>query len=184
MKNYLLMLVYTVSCAAPSIIVAEEKPFFTPRFRSVQIDYTTVFFDNVWSLSVDVDLKDLKSKQGKPDAIGLRAGIERLTFIRLFEGEVYGSPFRDYNLFARVTTDSPDFRLDTYAGFTYRVSSRDKPLLLPYVPADRGGLKFGADVKWMIIEKYFGMMLKFNVQPMTADLQLSGGVGVVLAWEK
>lgn len=160
-----------------------ESSFLTPQFRSLQVDYTTVVLSSTLSFSVDLDLKELKSKNSnKPVFVGLRAGIERITIYR-HDTETLGSPFTDYNIFARFTVPGSGYRMDSYAGYSYRKCSRAIPILLPFIPADRGTVKAGFDMKWMLIERYCGLMLKLDVMPINRENTLSGGIGVVLAWE-
>jgi hypothetical protein len=160
-----------------------ESSFLSPRIRSVQVDYATVVLSSVLSFSADLDLKGLKSNNtSKLVFVGLRAGIEYIP-IYSFDGEEIGSPFMDYNIYARVTIPDVGYRMDSYVGYSYRKSSRAIPSLLPFTPADRGALKFGFDMKWMLSGPYLGLMVKLNIMPTVHENSLSGGLGVVLAWE-
>ncbi len=160
-----------------------ESSFLSPRFRSVQVDYATVVLTSALSFSGDLDLKELRSENPtKPVFVGLRAGVEHITIYR-GGTESYGSPFTDYNFFARLTVPGSGYRMDSYAGYSYRISSREIPSLLPFIPADRGTLKFGMDMKLMLIKRYLGLIFKLNMMPTDRENLLSGGIGVVLAWE-
>jgi hypothetical protein len=160
-----------------------ESSFLTPRFRSLQVDYATVVLSSKLSGSADFDLKELRAKNSnKPVFVGYCAGIERITIYR-FGTEAFGSPFTDYNVFARLTVPGSGYRMDSCLGYSYRKSSRSITSLLPFIPADRGTLKAGFNMKWMLIKQYFGLMLKLDVMPIDRENTLSGGIGVVLAWE-
>jgi len=155
-------------------------PIPTPRFRSIQADYVTLFFINAASLSVDFDLKQLRISKSKA-FFGARVGIEQIESFS-FDGEEDGSPFIDCNLLARLSTSGNSSRIDVYAGYTYRKSSTEHSYQNHIATA--GLFKIGFDLKWMFIEKFFGLMVKFNVVRGRHDKRGSIGFGFVLALDQ
>ena len=151
----------------------------TPRLRSVQADFTTVFLINAASLSVDIDLKQLRMSKNQ-NCFGLRAGIECIQAFG-FDGEVYGSPFVDYNVLARLTTAGITSRFDVYAGYAHRRRLGEDPFQQLYPPI--GLFKIGFEGKWMIVENTFGLMLKLSVVRGGKDQTGSGGIGISLGWD-
>jgi hypothetical protein len=175
----MLVLINQSGFARVDSLQVTEPPIHTPRFRSIQADYVTAIFINAVSLSADFDLS--QPRMSKPMTfLGVRAGIERIQAFT-FEGEVNGSPFVDYNVLARLTSSAPASRMDVYAGFAYRTGS-GHPFHIPFTPG--GSFKIGFDLKWMLIDKLFGLMLKFNVVRGGNDQTGSGGIGFVLAWDQ
>lgn len=159
---------------------APEPPIRTPRFRSIQGDYVTVFFINAVSLSADFDLTQLRMSKNMTFS-GVRVGIERIQVFG-FDGEIDGSPFLDYNLLGRLSTSGTASRIDVYTGYSYRTSLRENPYYRPFVPG--GSFKIGFDAKWMLIDKLFGLMLKLNIVRGGHENTGSGGIGFVLAWDQ
>jgi len=157
-----------------------EPPIPTPRFRSIQADYVTAIFINAVCLSADFDLTQLRMSNNST-FLGVRVGVERIQAFG-FNGEINGSPFVDYNLLARLSTSRSASRIDVYAGYAYRTSSREHPYQSTLEPA--GSFKIGFDAKWMLIDKLFGLMLKFNVARGGNDQTGSGGIGFVFAWDQ
>lgn len=165
------------SLALIDSLQAPEPPIRTPRLRSIQADYVTVFFINAVSLSADFDLTHLRASKNMT-FLGVRVGIERIQAFG-FNGEIDGSPFLDYNLLGRLSTSGTVSRIDVYAGYSYRTSLRESPYYRPFAPG--GSFKIGFDGKWMLIDKLFGLMLKLNMVRGGHENTGSGGIGFVLA---
>lgn len=151
--------------------------------RSIQIDYATVVLSNAASVSADIDLIEFPSKpSGRPVEVGIRCGVERFS-LEMSHGDTFGTPFTDMNFYVRFTTAASVLRVDTYAGYSYRKSSRDHPYDIPFIPVDRGALKFGFESKWMVAQ-CIGFMLKVNIIPDDHRHQVLGGLGMVLTWDR
>ena len=180
---YALLMVALINHTALAFLDSVQvagPPISTPRFRSIQLDYATIYFISTASLSIDIDLMQLRMSKNMT-FLGFRAGIERIQAFD-FDGEIDGSPFLDYNLLVRLSTAGTESRIDVYAGYAYRTSLRENPYYRPFVSA--GSFKFGFDGKWMMIDKVFGLVLKLNIVRGGHENVGSGGIGFVLAWDR
>jgi hypothetical protein len=153
----------------------------TPRFRSIQFDFASIYLIDAESLSGDLDLINLKMAK-QLTTLGFRLGVERIDQSRDYS-EPHGSPCLDYNAFARVTSSGSTSRVDIYTGYAYR--RIDKGGILYSHFGSGGAIKIGFDLKWMFIPRFVGLMLKLNMIYINAKAGVSsGGLGFVIAWEQ
>ncbi len=149
------------------------------RLRSIQADFTSIYFINAETISADIDLANLTfSKQGA--ALGVRLGIEYIKAFG-FEHEVEGSPLLDYNLFIRSSSLRPCARMDAYAGYVYRTGKTHRSYSSTFTPEE--AFIIGFDLKWMLIDRFFGLMLKVCIIGSGKSKTGSDGLGFVISWD-
>lgn len=89
--------------------------YFNPSIHSIQIDATSIVLMNQIGGEFDFDIFQLKNKNS---CIGTRIGIEHYYLIN-FVDKSYGSPFTNYNLFARMSNVTDDLSSSILIGITY-----------------------------------------------------------------
>jgi hypothetical protein len=139
-----------------------------PRFRSVQIDASTIIFVFKIGACVDFDIASTRNKKGTWHAWGFRLGTERI-WAGTPGGNDAGSPFQHINGYFRFSTEGKAVRLDFYGGVAYQNSSNNKDMLM---------LKAGFDFKIKIIP-YTGLLINGGFSPG----QNFGGIGLYISYQ-
>lgn len=133
-------------------VVNEKRLVLNPKFFSVQVDATTLLFINEISGHIDYDVF---SSENTLHSFGMRVSIEHYS-LGSFAGSTIGSPFTNYNLYARHSIRGSIFWFDLVGGCTYYTTSasmyRDNKLLL------RGGFEVGH--KFIFSNVGIGLVLK------------------------
>jgi hypothetical protein len=141
----------------------------TLHFRSIQLDATYFIFTSGFAGSIDIDM--WRRVGGGKSYIGIRTGIEQYRTGGP-GGETLGSPFVDYNLLFRSTVGGESFRWDIYLGYMYHTTSNAS------VYHSRSLLKFGTEVKWMLVPKIFGLLVKASGGGNTGTVGIGFTIGI------
>jgi hypothetical protein len=131
-----------------------------PRFRSFWVDLALAPFMGGVSGVLDVDLVRLPSTH--LSTFGVRFAVDRYIFGGP-GGEGSGSPALDYDVLIRHTASGSVVRFDIYLGYAY------------YASSSTGGLKFGLEFRFAIIEHFWAFLAK---------LSLPAGLGFSAGWEQ
>lgn len=95
--------------------------YFNPDIHSIQIDATSIVIMNQIGGEFDFDIFQLKNKNS---CLGTRIGIEHYYLIN-FADKYYGSPFTNYNIFARMSGVTNDLSMSILVGITYYTSAEN-----------------------------------------------------------
>ena len=146
----------------------DNKFLFNPCIHSIQIDATTIFLMNQIGGQFDYDV--LRSSN-KNICIGTRVSVEHY-YLGNFIGEVDGSPFTNYNLYARLSGKKDDLCFEVVGGVTYYTT--DEPSYL----TDKYMFRTGFEIK-------YGSILDFILKGSTSLSSNSSfiGIGVSLGYD-
>lgn len=141
---------------------------FNPRFRSVQLDFTSIILINTFTGCVDFDFYS----DGKNGSAGFRAGVDYYVIGDIGGGTRNGSPCTDFDFLARATLSDRILRVDVYGGLNYHSTSKG---------SEPGGVffKFGLDIKARIYKDYIGFIGKLG-----ATKAAYGGIGIFIGYGK
>ena len=140
---------------------------FNPSIHSIQIDATTIVLMNQIGGQFDFDVL---RNNNKNFCVGTRLSIEHY-YLGNFVDEVDGSPFTNYNLYARLRGKKDDLCFNILSGVTYYTT--DKPIYLP----DKYMFRAGFEIK-------YGSILGFILKGSTSLTSNSSfiGIGVSLGY--
>jgi hypothetical protein len=120
---------------------------FHPNVRSLQIDAASIVIMN--QVGVEFDF-NLFQSNNKSITLGTRLGAEHY-YLSNFVEKVKGSPFTNYNLFARISKQSDDFNFSVFGGVTYYTTNNSSYLPSKYL------FRTGFEIKTGDV---FGFLLK------------------------
>ncbi len=120
--------------------------YFNPSIHSIQIDATSIVLMNQIGGEFDFDIYQLKNKNF---CVGTRIGIEHY-YLTNFVDKYYGSPFTDYNFFARMSNVAGDLSTSFLIGLTYYTTDEN------YFPS-KYLFRTGFEIRYGTI---FGFILK------------------------
>ena len=135
----------------PDSVLASSQKGFRLQFRSIQCDGVYLFVASGIAGSIDVDL--FQHVPGPGASLGVRAGAETYHAVGS-RGQTTGPTYIDYNLLLRSTVDTQLLRCDLYAGYTYHTSQN--------AHSPEGLFKCGIDLKYMLIPKIAGVLIKLS----------------------
>ncbi len=139
-----------------------DKTFvLIPSLHSIQIDATSIILMN--QIGGEIDL-DIFHSEYKNTCLGTRFGIEHYYLIN-FVDKYYGSPFTNYNLFARLSTTPKDLSISILLGMTYYTSEEPS-----YIPS-KYLFRTGFEIK-------YGTTLGFLIKGSTSMIKNSSFVGI------
>ncbi|MDP3831383.1 MAG: hypothetical protein Q8Q47_08945 [Ignavibacteriaceae bacterium] len=150
-----------------STIVKDNTLVFSPRVHSIQVDATSIILMNQIGGEFDFDIIHLKNKN---TCIGTRIGIEHYSLTN-FVDKYYGSPFTNYNLYARISGITNDLAFSVLGGVTYYKTSDPSYLLSKYLFRTGFEIKYGSA---------FGFILKGSTS-LTKNSSFIG-VGIYLGY--
>lgn len=139
---------------------------FDPRFKSFQVDGTSLILINTISACVDFDF----FSDGDKGSAGLRTGVDYYVIGDIGGGTREGSPCTDVNLYGRATMSGQILRFDVYGGLTSHNTSKG---------SEPGGIyfKFGLEIKAKIYKDYIGLIGKLG-----ATKAAYGGIGIFVGF--
>ena len=145
----------------------DNKLVFDPSIHSIQIDATSIIIMNQIGGEFDFDIIRSESKN---TCIGTRIGVEHY-YLSNPVSKVYGSPFTNYNLYARISGITDDLKISVLCGATYYTT--DDPSYLPSKYLFRTGF-----------EIRYGNTFGFLIKGSTSLINNSSfiGVGVYLGY--
>jgi len=159
-----------------SILFSQENKnssdfIFNPKFRSVQIDASTIILILKVGAAIDFDLYSNSNKKQDWHSMGIRLGVDRIYKTRAVE-PYSGSPFTHINGLVRFSLEGKIIRFDTYAGGAYQFVSKfsDKE--------EKVYLKAGLDFKVKLLP-YLGAI--FNTTLCGGESQI--GIGLFLYYK-
>ncbi|MCF8239772.1 MAG: hypothetical protein K9J16_00190 [Melioribacteraceae bacterium] len=115
-----------------------NKLEFIPSFHSIQIEGNIFIISYEFGGNIDFDL--FRSKNNI--CIGSRFSVEHYS-LGDFGGSKLGSPFTNYNLFLRLSTNHIYFSTDVYGGISYYVTSASNYYPNDYLPRIGFEIKYG-----------------------------------------
>lgn len=120
--------------------IKDNALVFSPSVHNIQIDATSIILINQIGGEIDFDILQSKNKN---TCIGTRVSLEHY-YLTNFVDKVYGSPFTNYNLYARISSITNDLLISILGGVTYYAS--DDPTYLPSKYLFRAGfeVKYGS----------------------------------------
>ncbi len=146
--------------------IEENKLLLNPSFHSVQIDVTTIGFLNQIGGQFDFDVLNSKNKNL---FIGTRTSLEHY-YILDFGGTIHGSPFTNYNMFARISSQKNYLSYSILGGVTYYKTNN--PVYLP----DRILFRAGFEIK--LNDNVLGLVLKGS----TSFIKNSSFIGIGISF--
>ena len=126
-----------ISYSQPDSISNNRKLIFNPSFHGIQIDGSTIYFIYQYGGQIDFDL--FRSKNNY--CVGTRFNYEKY-YMGDFGGTTLGSPFTNYNLYARLSNTKDLFSSSFLVGVTYYTTNRPE-----YIPNEYM-IRFGFEVKY------------------------------------
>lgn len=113
---FLIAIFTTISYSQVDSTSLEDNALaFDPRVHSIQIDATSIVLMNQIGVEFDFDFFHLKNKNA---CLGTRVGIEHYSLTN-FVDKYYGSPFTNYNFYARISSITDDLSIGYLVGLTY-----------------------------------------------------------------
>lgn len=139
----------------------ENKLMYKPTFHSIQLDATIFILMYEVGGQFDYDF----FTNNKNICLGTRIGIEHYD-LRDYGGTMPGSPFTNYNIFARFSNRLGFLSINVLGGITYY--STDDPIYFPdkYLP------RVGFELK--LTDNVIGLLLKGS----TSFINKSGYIGI------
>jgi len=166
MRNVVAVFLFTLISVSLYSQTDSTLKEFNPRFRSVQLDFTSIILINTFTGCVDFDFYS----DGKNGSTGLRAGVDYYVIGDIGGGTRNGSPCTDFDILARATLSDRILRVDVYGGLNYHSTSKG---------SEPGGvfLKFGLDIKARIYKDFIGFIGKLG-----ATKAAYGGIGIFIGY--
>ncbi|MCJ7648425.1 MAG: hypothetical protein MUP85_07415 [Candidatus Lokiarchaeota archaeon] len=154
-------------CQIDSTNLEDFKLTFSPSVHCIQIDATSIILMNQIGGEFDFDI--LRSRN-KHTCIGTRVSVEHYSLVNPVD-KVHGSPFTNYNLYARISGIIDDLLFSVLGGATYYTT--DDPSYLPSKYMFRTGfeIKYGSA---------FGFILKGSTS--LSDKSTFIGFGIYLGY--
>ena len=147
LKCIFIMFIYTIFTSftysqVDSSKLKDNVLVFSPNVHNVQIDATSIILINQIGGEIDFDILQSKNKY---TCVGTRVSIEHY-YLTNFVDKVDGSPFTNYNFYARISSITNDLLISVLGGITYYTS--DDPTYLPSKYLFRAGfeVKYGSTI--------------------------------------
>ena len=141
-----------------------DKLYFTQKFFGGQIEACTIGFGYGFGGLVDIDM--LTNKKSKEFSVGIRISVEH--FVSGFETT---KSLLDYNVYARPSVRFKRFWISLLGGAAYHTSKQDPSEIV---------LKGGFELKYNVLDKYIGVMLKLSTT--FTEKSNYGGIGISLGY--
>jgi hypothetical protein len=172
-KNYFLIILFYSTFApisysqADSTKLIDNSLVFCPSFHGIQIDATSIILMNQIGGEFDFDI--LRSKN-KNTCIGTRVSLEHYYLFNPVD-KVAGSPFTNYNIYARISGIKDDLLISILGGITYYATSEPSYLPSKYL------LRTGFEIKY---GSAFGFILKGSTSLSNKSSFI--GIGIYLGY--
>ena len=171
-NSYLLLFIYTISnpvsySQEDSSICNGNALGFSPSVHNIQIDATSVILMNQIGGEFDFDIVRSKNKN---TCVGTRVSVEHYYLFNPVD-KVEGSPFTNYNLYARISGITDELLFSVLGGVTYYLT--DDPSYLPGKYLFRAGFEIKYD-------STFGFILNGSTSLIKSSSFI--GVGIYLGY--
>ena len=154
-------------CQIDSTKREDHKLALSPSVHNIQIDATSIILMNQIGGEIDFDIFRSKNKN---TCIGTRVSLEHYSLVNLAD-KVHGSPFTNYNLYARISGVKNDLLISVLGGVTYYETSDPSYLPSKYLFRTGFEIKYGSA---------FGFLLKGSTSLIKNSSFI--GVGIYLGY--
>lgn len=131
---------------ADSTKFEDNNLVFNPSIHSIQIDATSIVLMNQLGGQFDFDV--LRSNN-KNLCVGTRLSIEHYYLVNFVDG-VDGSPFTNYNLYARVSANEDDLCFEVIGGVTYYTTDDPDRFTNKYMFRTGFEIKYGSTLAFIL----------------------------------